>query len=189
VKRIQRAGIEVTAGIPTAMVGLLTALPGTQLARRLEREGRLLSKSTGNNMYESELNFRPVMPLGELMSAYEEVIAELYRKIVKNISSISSALDRGVIVPAADAIRELGNRIDSSLFGIKAILSEKSRETRENASLRAMERLLPVRRELLACLEALAAGSGIEQREAWKRLILAMNASLTEPIRILAERA
>jgi len=74
VKKIQSFGMEVMAGfivgfdndpediferqinfisesaIPMAMVGLLTALPNTQLWRRLEREGRLLSESTGNNI-------------------------------------------------------------------------------------------------------------------------------------------
>ena len=34
------------SAIPLAMVGLLTALPDTQLWRRLEREGRLLDEST-----------------------------------------------------------------------------------------------------------------------------------------------
>ncbi|HEX4951493.1 MAG TPA: radical SAM protein, partial [Blastocatellia bacterium] len=73
VRRIQRYGMEVMAGfivgfdhdpediferqirfiresaIPLAMVGLLTALPDTQLWRRLQREGRLLAESSGNN--------------------------------------------------------------------------------------------------------------------------------------------
>jgi hypothetical protein len=106
VRKVQRAGIEVTAGfilgfdadphdiarrqiefiqsagIPTAMVGLLTALPGTRLERRLKSEGRLLSVSRGNNTYESELNFVPVMPAATLVGAYEEVLTELYRPSV-----------------------------------------------------------------------------------------------------------
>src|SRR6267378_7139548 len=73
VKRIQSYGMEVMAGfivgfdndpediferqikfiresaIPLAMVGLLNALPDTQLWKRLEREGRLLGEATGNN--------------------------------------------------------------------------------------------------------------------------------------------
>src|SRR5213082_846203 len=73
VKKIQSYGMEVMAGfivgfdndpadiferqidfirksaIPLAMVGLLNALPETQLWRRLEREGRLLGEATGNN--------------------------------------------------------------------------------------------------------------------------------------------
>ena len=38
------------SAIPLAMVGMLNALPDTQLWRRLEREGRLLGEdATGNN--------------------------------------------------------------------------------------------------------------------------------------------
>ena len=44
------------AGIVTAMVGLLTAIPGTRLHTRLAREGRLLSSSTGTNV-EATCNF------------------------------------------------------------------------------------------------------------------------------------
>jgi radical SAM superfamily enzyme YgiQ (UPF0313 family) len=82
VRRIQNYGMEVMAGfivgfdndpddiferqiefiresaIPLAMVGLLTALPDTQLWRRLDREGRLLLESTGNNT-DGSLNFVP----------------------------------------------------------------------------------------------------------------------------------
>ena len=38
------------AGVVTAMVGLLTALPGTRLFARLSREGRIVEGATGNNM-------------------------------------------------------------------------------------------------------------------------------------------
>jgi hypothetical protein len=37
------------SAIPLAMVGLLTALPNTQLWRRLSGERRLLGESAGNN--------------------------------------------------------------------------------------------------------------------------------------------
>ena len=46
------------AGIVTAMVGLLTALPQTRLYQRLSREGRLLAETTGNNTA-AVLNFVP----------------------------------------------------------------------------------------------------------------------------------
>ena len=102
VRRIQDHGIEVTGGfilgfdtdppdifdrqirfiqdaaIPIAMVGLLTALPQTQLGRRLEAEGRLISYSTGNNT-DLAVNFVPRMPLDRLISGYRQVLAELYR--------------------------------------------------------------------------------------------------------------
>jgi radical SAM superfamily enzyme YgiQ (UPF0313 family) len=102
-KRIQRRGMEVTAGfilgfdtdppdifdrqiefiqsagIPVAMVGLLNALPGTQLTRRLEREGRLLADSTGNNTHDLRLNFVPRMASEALIAGYKRVLFEIYR--------------------------------------------------------------------------------------------------------------
>ncbi|HEX8685856.1 MAG TPA: radical SAM protein, partial [Pyrinomonadaceae bacterium] len=84
VRKIQSYGLEVMAGfivgfdsdpedifdrqiafiresaIPLAMVGLLTALPDTQLWRRLKSEGRLLAESAGNNT-SIDLNFVPKM--------------------------------------------------------------------------------------------------------------------------------
>src|SRR5207253_852473 len=60
------------SGIPLAMVGLLTALPDTQLWRRLEREGRLLEESTGNNT-DGSLNFIPRMDTGRLVEGYKSI--------------------------------------------------------------------------------------------------------------------
>jgi radical SAM superfamily enzyme YgiQ (UPF0313 family) len=101
VHRIQETGLEVTggfilgldgdgpevfdaqidfvqrAGIPIAMVGLLTALRGTHLYRRLEQEGRLLSESTGNNV-EIALNFEPELDREVLIHGYRRVLSTLY---------------------------------------------------------------------------------------------------------------
>ncbi|HEX9943523.1 MAG TPA: B12-binding domain-containing radical SAM protein [Thermoanaerobaculia bacterium] len=65
------------AGIPRAMVGLLTALRGTDLYSRLEAEGRLLAESSGNNV-EIALNFRPQLDPGVLIDGYRRVLAALY---------------------------------------------------------------------------------------------------------------
>ena len=103
VEKIQRQGIEVTggfilgfdtdapdifdrqisfiqqAGIPIAMVGLLNALPNTQLWRRLEQEDRLKHISTtGNNTHTLEMNFVPHMPENDLIEGYKRVLSELY---------------------------------------------------------------------------------------------------------------
>jgi len=102
VHRIQERGIEVTggfilgfdsdpadiadrqielireSGITTAMVGLLTALPGTRLYRRLEAEGRILGESTGNNTLSLELNFEPKMDRARLVGSYVEVLKAIY---------------------------------------------------------------------------------------------------------------
>ncbi len=101
VRRIQEKGIEVSGGfilgldgdgpevfdaqvafiqeaaIPMAMVGLLTALRGTDLYARLEREGRLLGESSGNNV-EIALNFRPELDPEVLVAGYRRVLATLY---------------------------------------------------------------------------------------------------------------
>ncbi len=65
------------AGIPRAMVGLLTALRGTDLYSRLDAEGRLLGESSGNNA-EVALNFRPQLEPRVLIEGYRRVLATLY---------------------------------------------------------------------------------------------------------------
>lgn len=101
VKKIQSYGMEVMAGfivgfdndpediferqikfiresaIPLAMVGLLAALPDTQLWRRLEKEGRLLDVSTGNNT-DCSLNFIPRMNRNRLVEGYKSILRNIY---------------------------------------------------------------------------------------------------------------
>jgi radical SAM superfamily enzyme YgiQ (UPF0313 family) len=101
VKKIQSYGMQVMAGfivgfdndpddiferqinfirdsaIPLAMVGLLTALPDTQLWRRLEKEGRLLGESTGNNT-NTALNFMPKMDPTRLVEGYISIMRTIY---------------------------------------------------------------------------------------------------------------
>jgi radical SAM superfamily enzyme YgiQ (UPF0313 family) len=101
VRKIQNHGMEVMAGfivgfdndpddiferqinfiresaIPLAMVGLLTALPDTQLWRRLEKEGRLLGESSGNNT-NCSLNFVPKMDPARLIAGYQSIMRTIY---------------------------------------------------------------------------------------------------------------
>jgi radical SAM superfamily enzyme YgiQ (UPF0313 family) len=101
VRSIQARGIEVMAGfivgfdsdpkdvferqiqfireaaIPLSMVGLLTALPNTQLWRRLKAEGRLLKQSLGNNTL-ADLNFIPKMDAEELLAGYRKILQTIY---------------------------------------------------------------------------------------------------------------
>jgi hypothetical protein len=65
------------SAIPLAMVGLLTALPDTQLWRRLNREGRLLLESTGNNT-DCSLNFVPKMDATRLIEGYKTIMRVIY---------------------------------------------------------------------------------------------------------------
>ena len=101
VRRIQSYGMEVMAGfivgfdndpedifdkqvefiqesaIPLAMVGLLLALPGTQLYRRLLKEGRIVDEGHGNNM-ECRLNFIPKMDPQRLVEGYRSILQRIY---------------------------------------------------------------------------------------------------------------
>jgi radical SAM superfamily enzyme YgiQ (UPF0313 family) len=101
IKTVQRSGMEVmggfivgfdndpqeifdlqynfiqNTGIAAAMVGLLTALPKTQLYHRLLGEGRLDTVSTGNNT-EAVLNFIPKLDRDFLISGYKRLMWTLY---------------------------------------------------------------------------------------------------------------
>ncbi|MGE5327420.1 MAG: B12-binding domain-containing radical SAM protein [Deltaproteobacteria bacterium] len=65
------------AAIPLSMVGLLNALPNTQLWRRLKAEGRLLKESLGNNTL-ADLNFIPKMDTAELLAGYRKILETIY---------------------------------------------------------------------------------------------------------------
>lgn len=103
VEAIQKKGIEVSGGfiigfdadppgiceeqvrfvkklaVPMAMLGLLTALPRTALRKRLEREGRLLSESSGDNTHTASFNFRTLLPETQLIEGYFRALGEIYR--------------------------------------------------------------------------------------------------------------
>jgi hypothetical protein len=66
-------------GIVTAMIGLLTAVPGTRLYKRLEQEGRLLFKATGSNTDVSgSLNFVTKMDRETIIRGYKWVMNTIY---------------------------------------------------------------------------------------------------------------
>lgn len=66
-----------TSGIVTAMVGLLSAPPGTKLYNRLKKENRLLSKFSGNNTSVS-MNFVPKMNYDTLIDGYTKIVKSIY---------------------------------------------------------------------------------------------------------------
>ncbi len=71
--------IEATS-IPVCMVGLLTALPNTQLTRRLEKEGRLLSHVRGAEADQctAGLNYVTLRPRREIMADYKTILQRVY---------------------------------------------------------------------------------------------------------------
>ena len=71
------------AAIPVSMVGLLYALPNTQLTRRLEREGRLhpghdVAPTIGADQCTAGINFDPVRPLRDILMDYKRVLEHVY---------------------------------------------------------------------------------------------------------------
>jgi len=65
------------SGIPIAMVGLLQAMPGTQLFRRLHTEGRIVDAGHGDNTSD-KLNFLPRMDAAALLEGYRSVLKRIY---------------------------------------------------------------------------------------------------------------
>jgi hypothetical protein len=65
------------SAIPTAMVGLLQAVPGTRLHARLRDEGRLLGDTSGNNS-DGTTNFVTRMNATTLREGYRSLMAQLY---------------------------------------------------------------------------------------------------------------
>lgn len=70
------------AAIPTAMFGMLQALPNTALWYRLEKEGRLRDKITqeslGNGNQTTLINFIPTRPVEDIAQEYIEAFWTLY---------------------------------------------------------------------------------------------------------------
>ncbi|HMB29875.1 MAG TPA: radical SAM protein, partial [Blastocatellia bacterium] len=152
VRKIQSYGMEVMAGfivgfdndpddiferqiefiresaIPLAMVGLLTALPDTQLWRRLDREGRLLLESTGNNT-DCSLNFIPKMDATRLIEGYKSIMRAIYSP-AEYYKRALDCLERVV----AGAPESQGNRFASdvvTLFRIVLALGVRDRSRGE----------------------------------------------------------
>ena len=131
VKRIQSYGMEVMAGfivgfdndpeeifdkqvefiqesaIPLAMVGLLMALPGTQLYRRLLKEGRIVCDGNGNNL-DFRLNFHaahgPAAPARRLSLDPAAHLSARY--LLRARAQIPGAIPATHALPAADALAD-----------------------------------------------------------------------------------
>lgn len=65
------------SGIVTAMVGLLQAPYGTELYRRMEKEGRLIKEFSGDNA-DGTTNIIPRMDLHDLIEGYKQIINTIY---------------------------------------------------------------------------------------------------------------
>jgi radical SAM superfamily enzyme YgiQ (UPF0313 family) len=149
VRRIQAHGIEVSsgfivgfdedteeifdrqiafireAGIPMAMVGILTAIEGTDLYDRLRREGRLLGESPGNNTHEFLANFATRMPAERLSEGYKRVIRTLYDPTLCNyFERCRRLLDR--LGPNPRFVRRVvANEVRAFVRSLRTVLSRR----------------------------------------------------------------
>jgi len=67
------------SGIVTAMVGMLQAPPGTRLFDRLQKENRIVSAFSGDNV-DGTTNIIPKMGLDRLLDGYRSIMKQIYRK-------------------------------------------------------------------------------------------------------------
>ncbi len=88
--------------IPVAMVGLLYALPNTQLTRRLAREGRLheghdvMSDDRPGDQCSLGINFEPKRPLRDILDDYRRILAHIYDPVAyaRRLDRLTAMLDR-----------------------------------------------------------------------------------------------
>jgi len=101
------------AAIPVAMVGLLYALPNTQLTRRLAKEGRLhpnhdVGPVHGGDQCTDGINFDTLRPLQNVLRDYKRVLQTIYEPAAyaARLQKLASLLDRSKSprrdVPAGD---------------------------------------------------------------------------------------
>jgi radical SAM superfamily enzyme YgiQ (UPF0313 family) len=87
------------AAIPLCIVGLLYALPGTQLTRRLEKEGRLHPNhdvfSPGDQCTHG-VNFEPARPLRDILIDYKSILERVFSPAAygERLDRLVSLLDR-----------------------------------------------------------------------------------------------
>ena len=88
--------------VPVAMVGLLYALPGTQLTRRLEKEGRLhaghdvMIEERAGDQCSIGINFEPVRPMRDILTDYKRVVETVYapENFARRLEKLATLLDR-----------------------------------------------------------------------------------------------
>jgi len=89
------------SAIPVCMVGLLYALPNTQLTRRLAREGRLhldhdIAATSGGDQCTTGLNFDTLRPLRDILQDYRQILERIYDPVAYagRLDRLITLLDR-----------------------------------------------------------------------------------------------
>ncbi|MBS0249371.1 MAG: DUF4070 domain-containing protein, partial [Proteobacteria bacterium] len=88
--------------IPVSMVGLLYALPNTQLTRRLAKEGRLhqghdvMNADRTGDQCSLGINFEPMRPLRDVLTDYKTVLERVFEPTAyaRRLDRLTAMLDR-----------------------------------------------------------------------------------------------
>jgi radical SAM superfamily enzyme YgiQ (UPF0313 family) len=129
--------IQQTA-IPTCTVGLLTALPNTQLARRLLKEGRLDTGHDLGGIYGDQaiggLNFATLRPKHEVLGDCRDTLAAIYapKAYFARLETLALTVDRPVLRRIRKTRRAywLGLAIDlMHFFGLLALFVTRQPDT------------------------------------------------------------
>ncbi len=121
------------AAVPVCMVGLLYALPGTQLTRRLAAEGRLHGGHDlvpAGDQCTRGLNFDPARPLRDILEDYKRILERVFdpAAYAQRLDRLASMLDRSGRprdLPEGDLRRKF-----SSIESVHRIISQLP-QTRE----------------------------------------------------------
>jgi radical SAM superfamily enzyme YgiQ (UPF0313 family) len=122
--------------IPVCMVGMLFALPNTQLTVRLTKEGRLhegydiMAEDKGGDHCSFGINFDPKRPLRDILSDYRRILAHVfepsaYAGRIDRLASMLNRSGRRRDLPEGDPRRRIG-----SIEGVYKIINAvpKARE-------------------------------------------------------------
>ncbi|HVZ50737.1 MAG TPA: B12-binding domain-containing radical SAM protein [Pseudolabrys sp.] len=90
------------SAIPVAMVGLLYALPNTQLTRRLAQEGRLheghdiMREDRGGDQCMIGINYEPARPLRDILTDYKHILERTFdpKAYARRLERLTAMLDR-----------------------------------------------------------------------------------------------
>ncbi len=87
------------AAIPVCMVGLLYALPNTQLTRRLANEGRLHAHydlAPAGDQCTQGLNFETARPLRDILADYKRILERVFDPVAyaRRLDRLAALLDR-----------------------------------------------------------------------------------------------
>jgi radical SAM superfamily enzyme YgiQ (UPF0313 family) len=106
------------AAIPVCMVGLLYALPNTQLTRRLARDGRLhadhdVSPTIGGDQCATGLNFDTLRPERDILVDYKRILEKVFEPtaFAARLDRLAALLDRSGLrreAPEGDIRRNVG---------------------------------------------------------------------------------